>query len=184
MRIQPTLLVILALASAAWAAEPLDGAKPQDTAIITSLPGGGPRHIELKHDRIWSGVVLATDVPTPKEPPPELQEFASRLKRVFGYNQLELVGSATEVIDELSESWLVPSPVFPLSVKARHAPSRKRTAGICSISPAFPAGSPAGGHGSQAGSGQVSSSSSAGPLYGKGQIILPVLQVHSIKFSG
>jgi hypothetical protein len=173
MRFQPTFFLVLALAGAAWAAEPLDGAKPQD-AIITSLPGGPPRHIELKHDRIWSGVVLATDVPAPKEPPPELQEFASRLKRVFGYNQLELVGSATEVIDELSESWLVPSPLFPLSVKARHAPSKEAHGGYLLNLRLFQQDRPL--VDTEAKLGPGSPLFIRGPLYGKGQIIL-VLQV-------
>jgi hypothetical protein len=78
---------------------------------------------------IWSGLVYATNASDPKDPPAELREFAARLKRVFGYNQFQLAGSATNVIDEDGESWLVPSKHFSLSVRARPAPSKEARGG-------------------------------------------------------
>jgi hypothetical protein len=94
-----------------------------------SLPSGVPRTPPIKEDRIWSAVIVATSPETPKEPPTELREFAARLKRVFGYTQYELAGSATEEIDELTENWLVPSPLFPLSVRARRTTSKEARGG-------------------------------------------------------
>ena len=75
-------------------------------------------------DRIWCAVVIASNVDDPKPPPAELKRFALRMKRVFGYNQFELFGSATKTIDESVERWLVPSQNFWLCVKAK--PTRQR----------------------------------------------------------
>lgn len=80
-------------------------------------------------DKIWSGLVYATNVANPKDAPAELREFAPRLKRVFGYNQFQLAGSASNVIDARGESWLVPSKNFSLSVKARRANSKEARGG-------------------------------------------------------
>src|SRR5260221_4632113 len=80
-------------------------------------------------DKVWSGLVYATNAAAPKDPPPELREFAARLKRVFGYNQFELAGSAAKPIDDDGESWLVPSQNFRLGVRARHAPSKEARGG-------------------------------------------------------
>ena len=74
-------------------------------------------------DKIWSAVVIASNAAKPGEPPPQLRAFAGRLKRVFGANQFELVGSTTETIDQAEENWIVPSPNFWFSVKARRATS-------------------------------------------------------------
>ncbi len=73
-------------------------------------------------DRIWSAIVLASETAQPKEPPAELQRVAKKIERFFGYNQLELIGSANKEIDEQFEKWLVPSQHFWLCVKARRAP--------------------------------------------------------------
>jgi len=104
----------------------------------------------------------------------ELREFLPRLKRIFGYNDFELVGSETETIDELTENWLVPTPVFPLSVTARPAPSKEARGGyllnlkifqgkrhLVDTEVKLAPGSPL---------------FIRGPLYGKGQLII-VLQV-------
>src|SRR5437867_1147365 len=77
-------------------------------------------------DAIWSALVLATNEAKPEAPPPELARFAPRLKHVFGYNQFRLIGSHTEILDDPSEHWLIPSKVFCLKVseekrgKGRH----------------------------------------------------------------
>jgi hypothetical protein len=142
--------------------------------MTLSLPSGPPRIGLGKPDRIWSGIIVATNPEKPKEPPTELREFAPRLKRVFGYNQFELVGSATEEIDILEENWLVPSSIFPLSVRARRAVSKEARGGyllnlklfqekhlLVDTEVKLAPGSPL---------------FIRGPLYGKGQVII-VLQV-------
>ena len=75
-----------------------------------------------QEDHIWSAVILATNSPAPKAPPAELVEAEPKLKRVFGYNQFEVVGSSTELIDEENEHWLTPGKSFSLSVNT-HRPT-------------------------------------------------------------
>jgi len=83
---------------------------------------GAPRKPERRTaDRIWSAVVLATNPGVPKAIPKELRQFEASLKRMFGYDQFEIVGTATEPIDEESEHWLLPAQSFSLDVKARRA---------------------------------------------------------------
>ena len=119
----PAALLVFAFAARALAA---DGG----TAMTTSLTSPVPvLRAAPAADRIWSAVVLATNPPAPKEAPAELREFAPRLKRVFGYSQFELIGAASEKIDEQNESWLVPSQSFWLSVKARRAIAKEARGG-------------------------------------------------------
>lgn len=94
---------------------------------LTALPR--EKSTPRNQDKIWSGLVYATNAADPKEPPAELREFAPRLKRVFGYNQFQLAGSAANAIDSDGESWLVPSKNFWLSVKARRATSKEARGG-------------------------------------------------------
>ena len=129
------LLALLAPASIAIpcaASEPV--ATPQAVSVsqektlpvaAVSREKAAPKH----QDKIWSGLVFATNASDPKEPPAELREFAARLKRVFGYNQFQLAGSAANVIDDDGESWLVPSKNLWLSVKARPATSKEARGG-------------------------------------------------------
>lgn len=68
---------------------------------------------------IWSGLVLATNEAKPMAPPGELTRFAPGLRSVFGYNQIELIGSHLETIDDPAERWLIPSKRFCLRVTAK-----------------------------------------------------------------
>lgn len=83
----------------------------------------------LAGDTIWTGVVAATNARTPDAPPKELVDFAPRLKQVFGYNQFELAGSASNEIEEQTEKWFVPCPIFQLSMRARKALSKEARGG-------------------------------------------------------
>jgi hypothetical protein len=76
-------------------------------------------------ERIWSGIVLASKAEKPKAAPAELQRFAPKIERFFGYNQVELIGSAIKTIDEQSERLLVPTPHFSLNVRTHRAPGEK-----------------------------------------------------------
>jgi hypothetical protein len=104
-------------------------AEPDAPAPAPPQPAATGAKTEAAVDKIWSGVVMATNAASPKLPPPELQDFASRLRRTFGYNQFELVGSAIEKIDEEREHWLVPTPNFWFAVKARRATSKEARGG-------------------------------------------------------
>jgi hypothetical protein len=132
-------------------------------------PGSG--HGE---DRIWSGLVCATNAATPKDPPPELREFAPRLRRIFGYNQFELVGSASNVIDEVGESWLVPSKHFWLGVRARPAAAKEARGGYLLNLQLFQDQRPL--VDTEAKLAPASPLFIRGPQYGKGQLII-VLQI-------
>jgi hypothetical protein len=125
MRIWPGLLLL----SATVACGQAPPTPPLETTITTGDRMVGLHKQETKHDHIWSAVILATNVPNPKEPPSELKEYVPRLKRIFGYNQFEIKGSEIEEIDELTENWLVPTAIFPLSLTARRAESREARGG-------------------------------------------------------
>ncbi len=112
------LLPLLLAGSLLHAAEP--AATPEAAQKKPALREG---------DKIWSGLVYATNDSAPKDPPAELRDFAARLKRVFGYNQFQLAGSEVKMIDDDGEGWLVPSKNFSLSVKARRAVSKEARGG-------------------------------------------------------
>jgi hypothetical protein len=87
-------------------------------ALLAPLPARADEHI-------WSALLLATQVDKPKPAPPELAKFSARIQRIFGYNQLEIIGSATKTIDEDFERWLVPSQNFWLCAKAKRTGESK-----------------------------------------------------------
>ena len=80
-------------------------------------------------DKIWTAVVLATNAASPKDPPKELRECLPKLKRVFGYNQFEIVGSASDKIEDGSELRLTPTQSFWIQAKARRATSKEARGG-------------------------------------------------------
>jgi hypothetical protein len=128
------LLVMLALISAAILRAAADTAPTPQAVNVgqerTGPAASGKREKPTKNeDRIWSGLVFATNASDPKDAPAELREFAGRLKRIFGYNQFQLAGSASNAIDADGESWLVPSKNFWLGVKARPATSKEARGG-------------------------------------------------------
>jgi hypothetical protein len=125
-------------------------------------------------DKIWSALVVATNSPNPKDPPPELREFAPRLKRIFGYNQFEMAGSVLEVIDEQTENWLVPSQLFSLNLKARRSTSKEARGGYLLNLQLFQDKRPL--VDTEAKLAPGSPLFIRGPQYGKGQLII-VLQV-------
>ena len=80
-------------------------------------------------DKMWTAVVLATNSASPKEAPAELRASLPKLKRVFGYNQFEIIGSATEKIADGSELKLTPTKSFWIQAKARRATSKEARGG-------------------------------------------------------
>lgn len=80
-------------------------------------------------DKIWSAVLLARNVNKPKAVPVELQGVAPRLKRVFGYNEFELVGTDTADLADGSEQDLKPSKIFWVSFRARSASIKEARGG-------------------------------------------------------
>lgn len=84
---------------------------------FTFAPGSRP----AAEEKIWSAVVLASNAKKgakPMAPPPELAPFATRLSKCFGYDQFEIIGSATKVMDGQTERWLVPTQNFWVGARA------------------------------------------------------------------
>lgn len=100
-------------------------------ALLRAAPGSAAESASKSKgdDKVWAALVYASNSNEPTAAPPELREFAPRLKRVFGYNQFELKGSAAKPIDADGEKWLVPSQRFWLSVRARRAVSKEARGG-------------------------------------------------------
>jgi len=66
-------------------------------------------------EAVWSAVVLASNAKKGAKPAPapqELAPFAAKLSKCFGYDQFEIIGSATKVMDGKTERWLVPTQNF------------------------------------------------------------------------
>jgi hypothetical protein len=68
---------------------------------------------------VWSGLVIAENVPQPAQIPPELTKFEQTLKDLFGYNQFELIGQSNKTLRTGEEDWLAASKYFSLHVDAR-----------------------------------------------------------------
>jgi hypothetical protein len=128
----------------------------------------------MQLDRIWSAVVLASNPAKAEPAPPQLRPFAAKLKRIFGYSQFEIIGDASQKIDEQTENWLVPSQTFWLGVKTRRATSREAQGGYLVNLQLFQDKRPL--LETEAKLAPGSPLFIRGPQYGEGQIII-VLQV-------
>ncbi len=86
------------------------------------LLGGGISTVRAG-EKVWSGLVVATNVARPHPPPPEMNRLEKTLKRTFGYNQFELIGQSRKALQSGEENWLASSKHFSLHVDARGATS-------------------------------------------------------------
>ncbi len=68
---------------------------------------------------VWSGLVIAENVPQPAPIPPELTKLEQTLKDLFGYNQFEVIGQSDKTLKTGQEDWLANSKYFGLHVDAR-----------------------------------------------------------------
>src|SRR5438874_11391672 len=68
---------------------------------------------------VWSGLVIAENVPQPAAIPPELTQFEQTLKDLFGYNQFEVIGQSNKTLRTGDEDWLAASKYFSLHCDAR-----------------------------------------------------------------
>src|SRR5438477_13022461 len=68
---------------------------------------------------VWSGLVIAENVPQPTPIPPELNKLEQTLKDLFGYNQFEVIGQSDKTLRTGQEDWLANSKYFALHVDAR-----------------------------------------------------------------
>src|SRR5947209_2564991 len=68
---------------------------------------------------VWSGLVIAENVPQPAPIPAELTKLEQTLKELFGYNQFELIGQSDKILKTGQEDWLANSKYFGLHVDAK-----------------------------------------------------------------
>jgi hypothetical protein len=88
-------------------------------ALLATAPTGQAQ------ERLWAALVLATQAEHPSNPPAELAHVIGKVEKVFGYNQVEILGTSSKRLEEQGEHWLVPSQHFWLCVKAKRAPENK-----------------------------------------------------------
>ena len=67
---------------------------------------------------VWSGLVIAQNVPEPAPIPQELTHIEQTLKSLFGYNQFQVIGQSSKTLKTGQEDWLASSKYFALHVDA------------------------------------------------------------------
>src|SRR5438132_426887 len=70
-------------------------------------------------ERVWSGLVIAENVTQPQPVPSELTRIEGPLKKLFGYNQFQVIGQSRKTLMTGQEDWLATSKFFGLHVDAR-----------------------------------------------------------------
>ena len=70
-------------------------------------------------ETVWSGLVIAENVAQPQPIPPELTRIEGSLKKLFGYNQFQVIGQSRKLLTTGQEDWLATSKFFGLHVDAR-----------------------------------------------------------------
>jgi hypothetical protein len=68
---------------------------------------------------VWSGLVIAQNVPQPAPIPQELTQIEQTLKSLFGYNQFQVIGQSRKTLKTGEEDWLASSKYFALHVDAQ-----------------------------------------------------------------
>lgn len=70
-------------------------------------------------ETVWSGLVMATNVPHPDAMPAQLTRLQDTLKDVFGYNEFKVIGQSEKTIKNGDEDWLASSKYFSLHVDSK-----------------------------------------------------------------
>ena len=70
-------------------------------------------------ETVWSGLVIAENVVEPVTTPPELTPIEGTLKKLFGYNQFQIIGQSHKELKSGEEDWLASSKYFALHVDAQ-----------------------------------------------------------------
>jgi hypothetical protein len=74
-------------------------------------------------DTVWSGLVMANNVPEPTPIPAELNRFESTLKQLFGYNQYQVIGQSRQRLSAGEDNWTASSRYFALQVQSNREAS-------------------------------------------------------------
>ena len=78
-----------------------------------------PPRVAPVQNRIWSGLVFATNEARPVSLPKRFAGFEQKLRSAFGYNQYRLLSEHREKMDEQYEGWLLPGKGFCVSVRSQ-----------------------------------------------------------------
>src|SRR5881409_2450482 len=70
-------------------------------------------------ETVWSGLVIANNLPEPTAIPPELSRIEQTLKELFGYNKFQVIGESRNTLRSTQEQWSASSKYFTLHVDAR-----------------------------------------------------------------
>ncbi|MFN2507697.1 MAG: hypothetical protein ABR589_02880 [Chthoniobacterales bacterium] len=70
-------------------------------------------------ESVWSGLVMANNVPEPTPIPAELDRLEGTLKHLFGYNQFQVIGQSRQTLTTGDEDWLASSKYFSLHVDSK-----------------------------------------------------------------
>lgn len=82
-------------------------------ALVGAAPSAPAAHV------VWSGLVIAQNVPQPAPVPSELTRIEQTLKNLFGYNQFNIIGQSSKTLKTGEEDWLASSKYFGLHVDAQ-----------------------------------------------------------------
>jgi opacity protein-like surface antigen len=90
------------------------------TAAIVALALAGTSSAQAA-ESVWSGLVIANNVPEPTPIPAELHGLEGTLKGLFGYNQFQVIGQSRKTLKTGEEDWLAKSKYFSLHVDSKAA---------------------------------------------------------------
>jgi hypothetical protein len=121
-----TLLAILAFGAVALVAQESGAIRTNITTTTPPTPSATPS------TKVWTALVLATNADNSKAPSPapvELREFVPKMKKVFGYNQFQLIGSSSKEIGDRTPSRMEPSKSFWMTLTSRRTLSKEAQGG-------------------------------------------------------
>lgn len=70
-------------------------------------------------ETVWSGLVMANNVPDPTPIPAELRRLEGTLKQLFGYNQFQVIGQSRKTLKGGEDKWVASSKYFSLHVDSK-----------------------------------------------------------------
>jgi hypothetical protein len=85
--------------------------------VVVALILGAPA--AQAAENVWSGLVIANNVPQPEPTPRELSRIQGTLKALFGYNQFKLIGQSNKKLDKGYADWTAASKYFALHVDSK-----------------------------------------------------------------
>ncbi len=91
------------------------------SALIAGMLAFAPSARAQAPETVWSGLVMANNVPEPTPIPAELSRLEGTLKRLFGYNQFQVIGQSRQTLKSGNEDWLASSKYFSLAIDSKTA---------------------------------------------------------------